>query len=514
MKKTIQSGLALLLLLGSMNGFSQENPIVLSPLQIARLQLIEGSKSYDPTAALATYQQYATDNNAEAMNGLGLIYTKGIGVPVNEVLGIEWFDKAAQNNYPKAYYNLANLYKKGIGVVIDLAKALDYYQKSSELGYDAAWYEWGTMYKKGIGTPQDNSKALAIYTEGATKGIANCIYAQGYMTYKGLATKQDYTAAVALFEQAVAKNNEAGMYMLGLCYRNGYGVDKDEQKSLMLLNKSAAMGYKFAQEELQEAQPENATPNQNKTLSTTIVETENAPIVAPVKYKKVKQKITKSDISGDYTGTLLRYDFSGQNVISRTPITVQIEQDSIALTGIWKEQQGDTIPFTATIKEKIIAFTNSKIDRVEHYSYNQLKKYSFKEAKLQVVENEDDIYIVGNLKLYDLKEKEPEKPMYIILERKNDNLLPPNPDAIVTHLVVYPNPVTQGRFNLYFDLAEQTPITIKIFDLMGMLKHEQQLTTASVGQQEQSIGFTAPAGNYILNLYYGSQVLRTILIKK
>ena len=77
------------------------------------------------------------------------------------------------------------------------------------------------------------------------------------------------------------------------------------------------------------------------------------------------------------------------------------------------KQQGDSIPFNAVIKEKSIAFTDSKIERLEHFSHNQLKKYAFREAKLQVIENEDDIYIVFNLQLYDLKEHVLEKPMYL-----------------------------------------------------------------------------------------------------
>jgi hypothetical protein len=104
--------------------------------------------------------------------------------------------------------------------------------------------------------------------------------------------------------------------------------------------------------------------------------------------------------------------------------------------------------------------------------------------------------------------------MYLILERKNNHDLPTDSEKIVTRLVVYPNPVTANQFNLYFDLAQQTPISVKIYDMMGLLKHEQQLTTIGTGQQNQIINFNAPTGNYILNLYYGDHILRTILIKQ
>ncbi|TDD98571.1 T9SS type A sorting domain-containing protein [Flavobacterium cellulosilyticum] len=134
------------------------------------------------------------------------------------------------------------------------------------------------------------------------------------------------------------------------------------------------------------------------------------------------------------------------------------------------------------------------------------------------MEYQDDVYIVGNLQLYNIKQHENEKPMYIILERKISPEETGEPElttqAIVSQLVVYPNPVTSTSFKLSFELAAQTDISIGIYDFTGFLVSTQKLTTTSTGPQEQIIPFTAPAGNYILNLYYNDQVIKTILIKK
>ena len=514
MKKTIQKGFALLLLLGSMQGYSQETPNSNKALLYARFQLMKGYKDYNPQAALATYQQLATEGNAEAMNGLGLIYSQGLGVEPNETLALDWFAKAGLAGYPKAFFNLGLLYKNGVGSTKDLPKALDYFQKAAQNGYKEAYYSWAMMHKKGSGTKQNETLAFEIFKEGADKGIGNCLYAQGYMHYKGLGTKQDYAAAIVLFEKGIEKNNAGAMYMLGLCYRNGYGIEKEETKGLYWLQKAAALDYKPAEIELSEAQPENATPNQTKTESTPIAEVENAPIEIPKKIKKVKHNITKDDISGLYTGHMLRYDWSGQNVISQTPITLNLDQEDVNLTGIWAEKDGDSIAFTAELKEKMIAFKNSKIDRVEHFYKDSPKQYAFRNAKLQVIETTEDVYIVGNLQLYDTKEEENEKPMYLILKRHIEESIINPTQAIVSKMVVFPNPIPSNSFKLSFDLQEQTPIAIKIYDLSGLLKHEQNLATNGTGLQEQMIDFKAPTGNYILNLYYNDQVLRTILIKK
>ncbi|MBP6411574.1 MAG: SEL1-like repeat protein [Pseudarcicella sp.] len=514
MKKINRIGLSLLLLLGTMQVFSQEKQP--DDLVIARTQLKEASRSYNPAAALKTFIQKASEGNAEAMNAIALIYSKGLGVPVNEALALEWFEKSAQKGYANAYYNMALLYKEGVGgAKKDLDKSLEYAKKAAKAGSLEAYVLWGLIYKEGLGVPQDYKQALNVFEEGATKGSEHCFYAQGYMHYKGFGTKQDYTKAVALFQQAADLDNAMGTYMLGYCYRNGYGVSIDAEKAKFWFTKAADFGLERANAELEQTKPENATPNQALTLSTTL--DENVEVIStefPKKLPKLKQKITKNKISGEYTGNLLRYDWSGQNVLSNTAIQVTIDQKSKDLTGIWIEHEGDSIAFKATIEDKEIAFQDTKIDRFNHYDIPALESYQFKNAKLQIIENHDDIYLVGNLQLFNTKYQENEKPMYIILKRKADKTSTDTTHAIVSKVVIYPNPVASESFKLSFDLKEQTPIAIKIYDFSGNLKYEQNLNTSGIGLQEQMIPFRALKGNYILNLYYNNQVLRTILIKK
>ena len=120
---------------------------------------------------------------------------------------------------------------------------------------------------------------------------------------------------------------------------------------------------------------------------------------------------------------------------------------------------------------------------------------------------------MGNLQLYNIKQHENEKPMYLILQSPQEQTQAAA-EILVSQLVVYPNPIPTNSFKLSFDLAEQTNITIKIYDMFGQLKHQQNLNTNGTGPQEQNIEFNASPGNYILNLYYNNQVVRTILIKQ
>lgn len=510
MKKITQKAF-LMLLLGGLLCQAQESPDTKKTLSAARLQLQQGSKTYDPQQGIASYRQLADLGNGEAMNALGLIYSKGISVTADEQLGMQWLEKAAVAGYAKAWYNLGVLLKNADNE-FDQSKAISYFEKAAAEGYNKAYHEWGGMVMKGKGTSQDYPLALHIFRQGADKGDPSSTYSVGYMYYKGLGCTQNYAEAVKQFESGALKGGLPAMYMLGLCYRNGYGVAIDAEKAKYWLNKSAKMGLKKSEMELASPEAENAQPNQIKTVSQstpeviTITETE-----APEKFQKVKQAPIASNISGTYTGYLMRYDWSGQNTISRTPLEVDLSQDGVQLTGLWKEIAGDTVPIAAQIQENAIVFQDSKIDRTEHFYRDTINSYAFKEAKLQLVQTDESLYIVGNLALYNIKEREYERPMYLILDKKQEK--PNQRKELFSSVVIYPNPVVT-TFNISFDLAKDVNAAMSIYYINGTEIYHEQWNGLSAGKQTKTITLNAPTGYYLLRLAYGNEVKTTLLIKK
>jgi uncharacterized protein len=512
MQRKTRFFLTMFVLLGTLS-YAQTKTEDEKLLKIAALQLKKGSKEYNPTVGFETFKKKAAQGNGMAMNGMGMIYCKGITVPVNEKEAIKWYNKAGENGYPLGYYNTALLYQEGVGVAKDHVKAIYYFEKAAKGGYNPAYMNWAEMVKNGLGTKKDYKLAMEIFKKGTDLGEAYCLYGQGYLHYKGFGTPQDYNKAVALFEAAASKNIAPAAYMLGYCYRNGYGVSIDTQKAKQWLEKAARQGLNIAQLELLKPEADNVKPNQLKTVSTPIPEDLEKinTVEVPKKLIKVKQRISKQDISGQYTGQLIRYDWSGQNILTTTPIEVTLNQEGKAITGTWIEKEGDSISFNAKIEEKAIVFDNTKIDRFVRSLEPTLVTFKFKKAKLQILESKEDVYLAGNLQLYNIKEHEDEKPMFLLLQRKatqNDAT------AAVSNLTIFPNPVTTQDFKLSFELKEQTPISVAVYDFSGLLISKENITTTGIGLQEQNIPFTAQPGNYILNLYYGDQVIRTILIKK
>jgi TPR repeat protein len=95
-----------------------------------------------PTGVLTAWETVrlikmaAVDGDAEVQNELGIMYTKGIGVPINYPRAQNWFDRASRQRFAEALYNLAILYKVGVS-----------------------------------GVPQDGDKAARLMTEAAVDGF-------------------------------------------------------------------------------------------------------------------------------------------------------------------------------------------------------------------------------------------------------------------------------------------------------------------------------------------------------
>ncbi|HTQ13490.1 MAG TPA: tetratricopeptide repeat protein [Rhizomicrobium sp.] len=106
---------------------------------IARFQATMGDEPtgrFTPLEIVRVIQTAAIKGDAESENTLGVMYAKGIGVPLNYVRAEHWFQKAADQRYGAALYHLGVLYKAGPpGIKQDLSKANDYMTASALAGF-------------------------------------------------------------------------------------------------------------------------------------------------------------------------------------------------------------------------------------------------------------------------------------------------------------------------------------------------------------------------------------------
>jgi hypothetical protein len=133
-----------------------ESMRIAGPAAAARL-VKDGLAAYqrdDYETALRLIRPPAEQGNADAQFGLGVMYSKGHGVPQDYAAAASWFRKAADQGDAVAQSNLGMMYANGQGVRQDYAAAVSWYRKAADQGDTAAQLNLGGMYANGQGVTE------------------------------------------------------------------------------------------------------------------------------------------------------------------------------------------------------------------------------------------------------------------------------------------------------------------------------------------------------------------------
>jgi len=127
------------------------------------------------------YFEKAREGDAEAQNGLGVMYYTGEAVSKtvtgqvlenDPALAAGWFYRAAEQGYADAQFNLGLLYANGEGVAQDMEEAVKLFKQAAEQGHVDAQNNLGAMYYTGEGVPRDEEKAIEWFERAAALGNA------------------------------------------------------------------------------------------------------------------------------------------------------------------------------------------------------------------------------------------------------------------------------------------------------------------------------------------------------
>ena len=209
-----------------------------------------GGKTQDYAKALKYYRIAAERGKMEAINDIGYMYDKGLGVTQDYSEAVKWYRKAAEQGDAVGQSNLGYMYEIGNGVTQDKVEAVKWYRKAAEQGHAGGQYNLGNMYRNGYGVTQDYSEAVKWYRKAAEQGNANAQCSLGYMYEMGYGVIQDKAEAVKWYRKAAEQGLVRGQYNLAQRYRYGGGVDIDLTQAKYWYEKAAAQGYEDAKKQL------------------------------------------------------------------------------------------------------------------------------------------------------------------------------------------------------------------------------------------------------------------------
>ncbi len=99
---------------------------------------VDAFKRGNYAVAKAEFEVLAKQGMAAAQTNLGLIYSKGYGVPINKAEAVRWYLLAAETDHPIAQNNLGYMYINGQGLPRDRVLGLMWLTFASENGYAKA----------------------------------------------------------------------------------------------------------------------------------------------------------------------------------------------------------------------------------------------------------------------------------------------------------------------------------------------------------------------------------------
>jgi len=130
---------------------------------------------------------------------------------------------------------------------------------------------------------------------------------------------------------------------------------------------------------------------------------------------------------------------------------------------------------------------------------------------LEKTETDSVSYLVGNIRQYDIKRKEPGKPLYVSLQK---NKVTPNGIVLEKDfLIAYPNPF-DGEINILFSIENEQNVSISVFDIKGNLFDQQNFGILDAGQHNYQLALSAPKGQYMLVVQLENKKFTHLIIKK
>lgn len=152
----------------------------------------------DYETALRIARPLADGGDARAQSLLGLAYSRGRGVPQDNLETIRWFRLAANQGDVSAQFYLGEFYAEGKGVPQDYAEAAKWFGLAADEGDPHAQYNLGHCYANGHGLPQDNVNAYMWFNLAAARFPASDTRNRG-----AAATSRDAVASKMTPDQIV-----------------------------------------------------------------------------------------------------------------------------------------------------------------------------------------------------------------------------------------------------------------------------------------------------------------------
>jgi len=179
----------------------------------AALHLFFGEGCDVDKARAATYYELASKHCRESAYTLGVLLLRGDGVEKNEVKAREMFFRAGEHEM--AYFFLGIMYSKGEGIPANPSLSVKFFKKASDMGNIEAAFNLGVAHLEGRGVAKNEELAVCFYMQAATKGLAEARFQLGLCCLAGQGIEKSLLNSEKWFRLAAEQDHSDAQFCLG-----------------------------------------------------------------------------------------------------------------------------------------------------------------------------------------------------------------------------------------------------------------------------------------------------------
>jgi TPR repeat protein/serine/threonine protein kinase len=190
--------------------------------------------------------QRCKEGSADSCYNLALMYERASGVPRDENLAAELYERACTAGVPRACYALGSLREAGRGGPRDEVRARELYKQACD-GNDAQGCNGlAIIVSSGPVEQRQDTQAVLLFQRACDGGYANGCANLGIHFEHGRGVERNATRARQLYEGACHDGSPSACGMLGFSLLTDHGGPPDPARAAGLFERACSGGHSFA----------------------------------------------------------------------------------------------------------------------------------------------------------------------------------------------------------------------------------------------------------------------------